>query len=196
VDAAGLGLTPAFYRTTRSIWGRPQDDSLIVTSNAEDSRSAAPLEPSEANGYLAAHVRMLRDSLRRWTGRELIPPQVPEHEAGRWLYEAPIAVLSHSAAAEPLFTYGNRTALALFEVTWQELTALPSKLSAEPVSRQERARLLQEVSEKGAIEHYAGVRISSTGKRFRIRNAIVWNLVDEAGEYRGQAAMFSEWEPL
>jgi hypothetical protein len=166
------------------------------TPNGEDSRFAAPPEPSEANGYLAAHVRMLRDSLRLWTGRELIPAEIPEHEAGRWLFEAPIAVLSHSAAAEPLFTYGNRTALALFELTWQELIALPSKVSAEPVSRQERARLLQEVTEKGAIEDHAGVRISRTGKRFRIRNVVVWNLVDEDGEYRGQAAMFSEWEPL
>lgn len=61
----------------------------MPTPNAEDTRFAAPPEPSEANGYLAAHVRMLRDSLRRWTGRELIPAEIPEHEAGRWLFEAP-----------------------------------------------------------------------------------------------------------
>jgi hypothetical protein len=32
-------------------------------------------------------------------------------------FEAPIAVMSHGTAKEPIFNYANRTALNLFEMT-------------------------------------------------------------------------------
>jgi MEKHLA domain len=152
--------------------------------------------PNETNEFLAEHVSLLRDSYRRWTGRDLMDAVLPEGEAARRLFEAPFAVLSHSADPDPVFTYGNRTALALFEMSWAELTSLPSRLSAEPLGREERARLLHEVSSRGIIENYSGVRISRTGRRFSIRKAAVWNLVDSGGNYRGQAAMFHEWTPV
>jgi hypothetical protein len=52
------------------------------------------------------------------------------------------------------------------------------------------------VTANGFINDYQGVRISKTGKRFQIRNAIVWNLTDSAGIYQGQAACFADWEFL
>jgi hypothetical protein len=157
--------------------------------------SALP-EPNETNGFLTEHVSLLRDSLIRWTGRDIIAPGVPEQEAASWLYHAPFAVLSHNADEDPRFTYGNRTALELFELSWQQLTSLRSRLSAEPIAQQERVRLLHEVATKGVIQSYSGVRISRTGRRFLIRQATVWNLVDVEGRYRGQAAMFANWEAL
>ena len=48
----------------------------------------------------------------------------------------------------------------------------------------------------GFIDDYAGIRISKTGRRFRIAQATVWNLLDERGIYSGQAAMFLRWEFL
>lgn len=95
-----------------------------------------------------------------------------------------------------MLNYGNRAALALWEMPWDELTRTPSRLTAEPVAREERARLLAEVTAHGHIANYAGVRISKTGRRFRIQQAIVWNLLDEAGGHYGQAAMFDRWEFL
>ena len=56
--------------------------------------------------------------------------------------------------------------------------------------------LLAEVTQKGYIDHYEGVRISSTGKRFMIKNTVVWNLMGREGHYQGQAACFGEWEFL
>ena len=41
-----------------------------------------------------------------------------------------------------------------------------------------------------------GVRIAKSGRRFRIAQAIVWNLLDEHGARCGQAAMFEHWEFL
>jgi len=52
------------------------------------------------------------------------------------------------------------------------------------------------VRENGFIDDYSGIRISSTGRRFHIRQAIVWNVLDEDGRYAGQAATFSSWEFL
>jgi MEKHLA domain len=153
-------------------------------------------EPSGENSYCAAHVRLLRDSLRRWTGRELIDGAVGEADAGRWLFEAPFAVLSHGVGADPIFSYGNRTALALFEMSWQQLVATPSRFSALPDGRVERARLLEQVSAHGFIDDYAGIRVSRTGRRFHIRRAVVWALLDGAGVRQGQAAMFTEWQPV
>jgi hypothetical protein len=126
----------------------------------------------------------------------LIPPGVPANEAARWVYEAPLAVLSHGDGPDPRFTYANRTALGLFEAGWEELLAMPSRLSAEPLAREERARLLAAVAERGFIDDYAGVRISRRGRRFRIERATVWTVRGPAGRAVGQAAMFSRWVPL
>ncbi len=96
----------------------------------------------------------------------------------------------------PGFFYGNRLALQLFEMDFAAFTRLPSRLSAEPLERDARARLLERVAQQGYVEDYSGVRISGSGQRFMIAAATVWNLADEDGCYRGQAAVFPEWEPL
>jgi hypothetical protein len=102
-------------------------------------------------------------------------------------------LVSHDTASDPVFNYANLKALELFELNWEEFICLPSRLSAEPVNQAERERLLAEVTDIGYINHYEGVRISSTGKRFLIRNAVVWNLVDNKQLYKGQAACFAHW---
>ena len=153
-------------------------------------------EPDEQNLYLAEHVNVLRESFRYYLGRDLIDPTLSEVAAAREAFFAPFVLLSHGTAADPIFNYGNKTALALFEMSWQELTVLPSRKSAELPNRIERARLLNEVSSKGCIEDYSGVRISKSGKRFAIAQATVWNLIDKNGGYYGQAAVFCDWKYL
>lgn len=153
-------------------------------------------KPSAENDFLATHTRLLRESFRRRTGRDLIDPALDDVAAARALFEAPFAAVSHGIEADPIFNYGNEKALELFEMTWTEFTHLPSRLSAEPLNREERQHLLQRVTEQGFIDDYAGIRISANGRRFVIRNATVWNLDDENGSYLGQAAMFSEWQNL
>ena len=56
--------------------------------------------------------------------------------------------------------------------------------------------MLAQVTEHGFIDNYAGIRISKSGRRFRISNAIVWNLVTDKGERCGQAATFDRWESI
>jgi hypothetical protein len=153
-------------------------------------------EPSAANRYLVEHVELLCRSLRRLTGRDLVPAHLAPVEAAQVVFEAPFVVLSHDAAPDPVLTYGNRAALALFELSWNELTRMPSRLTAEAPVREERARLLARVATQGWIGDYAGVRVSRTGRRFRIERATVWNLLDGEGRPCGQAATFAEWRDL
>lgn len=112
------------------------------------------------------------------------------------LWQAPRVIVAHGTEADPVFFYGNRLALHTFDMDFASFTRLPSRYSAEPLAREERARLLERVSRDGFIDDYAGVRISASGKRFRIERAVVWNLVDPAGGHHGQAATFSHWQPL
>ena len=153
-------------------------------------------EPGVDNAYLADHVERLRRSLRHWTRRDLVAPDLPSAEAARLVYEAPFVVLSHGNAADPVLTYGNRAAQALFELTWDQLTRMPSRLTAEAPDREERARLLAQVAAHGFIDDYSGVRVSRTGRRFCIARATVWNLLDDAGRHCGQAATFAQWTDL
>jgi hypothetical protein len=143
-----------------------------------------------------AQACLILDSHARVVGRPLLVVEGNDTERARALYLANTVVLSHGLEADPIFNYGNRLAQQRFELTWRELVALPSRLSAEPVNRDERQRLLDAVATRGYIEDYGGVRVSKSGRRFRITGATVWNLVDGAGVLRGQAAAFASWTDL
>jgi hypothetical protein len=122
----------------------------------------------------------------------LVGAPLPGSEHGPdWLYnEAPYALLAHNTNSDPVFMYANRTAQRCFEYSWEEITALPSRLSAEAPNRAERQRLLDEVSQRGYVTGYSGIRIAKSGRRFQIEGGVVWQLVDESGRYHGQAATF------
>jgi hypothetical protein len=154
--------------------------------------------PDPQNDYLKSHALILLRSFAHWIGRNLIDPTLPEIEQARQLFIAPFAVVSHNTAPDPIFNYGNETALKLFEFSWNEFTALPSRQSAEPMQQDKRAQLLAQVTRDGYIEKESpiGVRITKTGRRFRIEKGIVWNLLDENGLHYGQAATYGEWSFL
>lgn len=146
--------------------------------------------------WLIAHVALLRASYRRLIGADLVPAQLSPPEALEAVLAAPYALLSHDTRDDPVFNFVNPTAQALFAMDWATFTVLPSRYSAEASNREERARLMQQVTDHGYIADYQGIRIARTGRRFRISGATVWNLADEAGIYRGQAALLPSWEFL
>lgn len=153
-------------------------------------------KPCPENDYLGEHAELILASLFRLTGRNLVDPALADKDRYRSLFEAPSAVVSHNTEADPVFNYGNKVALELFEMEWVDFISLPSRFSAEQQIREERQRLLARVTEYGFIENYKGVRISSSGKRFLVEDSIVWNMVDENGIYRGQAAVLYKWSKL
>lgn len=152
--------------------------------------------PAPINYYNQEQACLIAESFHMLVGKPLLQEITDSITLAKRLFYSRFALVSHNSNAEPVFNYANQTALALFECTWQEFTILPSRLSAEQENRSQRERLLQEVTEKGFIENYTGIRISKTGRRFEIRNAIVWNLVDADNVFRGQAACFNEWQML
>jgi hypothetical protein len=152
--------------------------------------------PNPHNHYWVDHVERLRSSFRRLLGQDLIAPDLTGSAAGQALYEADFVVVSHDTEADPIFNYANAMAQRLFEFSWKEFTALPSRLSAEFPNREERAQLLSAVTRQGFIRDYRGIRMAKSGRRFYIQNAIVWTVTDDLGTPYGQAATFRQWQYL
>lgn len=136
---------------------------------------------------------LLLESYGHWTKRALMPPAGTPEERARALFEAPFVVVSHGMEADPVLNFGNRVALDLWEMPWDQFTRTPSRVTAEPPDQAERARMLAQAEERGFIDDYRGVRISARGKRFLVHRAVVWKVVDGAGRKRGQAATFDSW---
>jgi len=145
---------------------------------------------------VVAWSRLLLDSFRHWTGHELLERKGSAEEQAQALFAAPFVVVSHGTEADPILNYGNRTAMQLFELDWTKLTRMPSRLTAEPVNQAERERMLAQAAARGYIDDYKGVRISATGRRFLVEQALVWNVVDQTQKLHGQAATFDKWSNL
>ena len=126
-------------------------------------------------------------SYLHWTGKLL----AQDAEA---LYHAPFPVISHGTQPDPIFCYANLTAQKLWKMDWATFTALPSRLSAEPDAQENRQALLAAAASQGYVDNYSGIRITAEGKRFRIGQCMLWNVVKTGGEKIGQAASFSQWE--
>lgn len=148
--------------------------------------------PSEANDFHSPQVARLLSSYERCIGTPLVSPSA----TARDVWNAPAAIVSHVMLDDPIFWYGNRTALGLFEIGWDDFVRLPSRLSAEPSAQEDRNRLLAEVRAHGYSKSYRGVRIAKSGRRFWIEDAIVWNIWDERDNVIGQAATFDRWRFL
>lgn len=141
-------------------------------------------------------TQRLLDSYRHWTGQDLISRNTDPYEQSHLLFESPFVVVSHGLEKDPILNYGNRAALGLWEMDWEELTHTPSRHTAEPLNRAERARMLARATQRGYIDDYQGVRISKTGNRFLVKGATVWNVLDPNGRKLGQAATFSKWSRI
>ncbi|MEM7541811.1 MAG: MEKHLA domain-containing protein [Pseudomonadota bacterium] len=155
----------------------------------------APEAPSSTNSWRLDHAKLITDSFIRFTGDHLLDHGIAM-DCGETLYHAPFVVLSHGTETDPIFNYANLTAQRLFEFPWEDFVQIPSRRSAEPLEQIGREHFMNKVRQNGFVADYQGVRISSSGKRFRIANAVVWNLIDDDERLRGQAAAFDTWQYL
>ena len=112
-----------------------------------------------------------------------------------WLYEeAPFCLLVHNTAADPRFIYLNRAAQACFEWEWDEITRLPSRLSAESPNQAERQKLIDSVTRFGFATGYRGLRRAKSGRRFWIEDVTMWQVTNASGMLHGQAAIYYRWQ--
>ena len=151
--------------------------------------------PWQANNWIQ-HTQTLLRSYRHWVGSELVDRAGSVEAQAERLFMADFVVVSHGTEDDPILNYGNQIALDLWELDIQTLRTTPSRMTAEPLHRNERALLLERTSRDGYVDDYRGIRISSSGKRFEIHRATVWNLIDESLQRVGQAATFSQWTRL
>jgi len=145
------------------------------------------------NPAIVEWSQLLLNSFRHWTGRELLERAGGSDYQAHALFQSPFVVVSHGVEEDPLLNYGNQLALELWVMTWEDLTRTASRLTAEPMNRAEREWMLEQARTRGYLDTYRGVRITSTGRRFLVENALIWNVVDAAGRRVGQAATFSQW---
>lgn len=174
---------------------RPVCTEMAITAMTPQQQDLTTTLTDDARLRIHGGMRLplIVSSYTRLTGRQLVPP---ETEPASALWAADRVIVAHGTESDPVFFYGNRLALELFEMRATDFICLPSRLSAEPLLREERLHLLERVSRCGYIDDYAGIRISSSGRRFRIEQATVWNLIDAAGKLHGQAATFRHWTVL
>ena len=138
----------------------------------------------------------LLDSHAYWIKQELIHRNGTPLEQAERLFNSPLVVASHGMEDDPVLNYGNRTALNLWAMDWEQFTQTPSRLTAEPINREDRARMLEQAKTQGYISDYRGIRISNTGERFLVEKAIIWNIHKPDGTALGQGATFSSWSYL
>lgn len=153
------------------------------------------MAPWEEHNWIP-HTQILLNSYASFVGEELADRSGTEADQAKRLFEAPIVVVSHGTQDDPILNYGNSTALNLWQISIPDLLKTPSRMTAEPMHRDERAQLLERTSRDGFVDDYRGIRIATTGQRFLIERATVWNLIDETGHRLGQAATFSDWKFL
>jgi hypothetical protein len=138
----------------------------------------------------------LLDSYVHWTKLELIDRSGTSLTQAERLFNSAFVVASHGTESDPILNYGNQAALNLWIMDWQQFTRTPSRITAESPSREERARMLEQAKIQGYISNYRGIRISSTGKRFLVNQATIWNIHKPDGTAIGQGATFSNWKYL
>jgi len=146
-----------------------------------------------------SYSKLLSKSFYRLTNRPILLDRPHDASAlAEALFEAPQPIVSHGTQADPIFRYANRAALALWEMDWDSFTRLPSRLSAEtnPATQADRNSHLEDALKHGFVEGLTGIRMSSTGRRFEIRDTVLWNVVDAHGVRHGQAAIIGSWRYL
>jgi hypothetical protein len=120
---------------------------------------------------------LLVGSYQRFFGHSLVLYGPNAEHSAWWLYVTdPSAILAHNAAPDPISIYRNKDAQQLFEYWWDELVALPSRLSAEAPERGERQRFLERVNRDGLLRAIpaSGLRSQEHASELRTRPYSNW----------------------
>jgi len=193
--------------------------SLVDSNNDSDRDSEAvdSYDPSVPGGCvknLENHIRLLDQSLEDSSGKGVFgwiqheqqhhsgddndddndnnadPPTPRIATATALDADTRFGILSHGTQADPIFNYGNRASLELFEQTIEALCRTPSRRSTVPELEEDRSQLIAaiETDGHGTIEH--AIRVGATGTLFRIKRIVVWTVRDDARNRIGLAAIY------
>eukprot|EP00198_Chlamydomonas_reinhardtii_P002501 XP_001691837.1 predicted protein [Chlamydomonas reinhardtii] len=176
---------------------KKKEEATGSAAATEGASNAVPADCVSPEGRML--VFTLADSYYRLTKKYLLEG-VDFEKLPAALFRAPFALLAHNKFQEgvkdPVYIYGNRAALDLFEKSWDDLLKMPSRLSApvDESAQTDRDGLLEKAAKTGYVTGYEAWRVSSTGRRFKIKDVTLFNLIDRSGTKIGQAAVFSQYE--
>lgn len=85
-------------------------------------------------------------------------------------------ILSHGLQEDPIYNYGNRASLELFEQTLEVLCQTPSRYSTVPSLMDDRGRLIEQIEQVGHGTIPNAVRTSAKGKLFVMQTIWVWSV--------------------
>lgn len=143
---------------------------------------------------IISHSTVIYRSYTFWTGNELFDGLTNESDLSRKLYHAPFVVVSHGTEEDPVFNYANLKAQEIWNMGWDEFTSMPSRFSAEPIEESKRNQLLETGRKKGITRLKQGIRINKDGRRFYIKDVVLFNLLNKNQDYCGQGAVYPKWE--
>jgi hypothetical protein len=153
--------------------------------------------PTSDNEYHKNHVLLMLNNLRKWTSYDLVADcGFPEETLGEQILNADFYILSHNGSQDPILNYANKKVLELWEVSWEELTSMYARDTAKADNQMTREKMMKKVREQNYVSGYSGLRISKTGKEFKILDVTIWNLFTDTGDPYGQAAWFKRFEYL
>ena len=111
------------------------------------------------------------------------PQQV--HESSRF------AVLSHGNQTDPIYNYVNAAGFRVFRWPAEVYYRLPSRKSApEGSARQQRAKVIDDTVASDITYIDEAVRVRYPNATVTLRDAILWNVYDDAGYRVGQTVLF------
>lgn len=141
-------------------------------------------------------VAAILDSHVARVGTELIARTGDPRRDAELLDACPSVVLCHDGSDDPRFIYANEAAARRWATTVDALIGMPSRLSAAPGHRGERASMLGQAREHGVLRGYRGERVALDGTSFEIIDAVLWTVDGLPGAlgqsgHVGQAAAFA-----
>ncbi len=136
-------------------------------------------------------AKAILDSHAMRVGTELVDRTGDVGGDAEALFTLNAVILSHDGGDDPRFVYANQAAANLWRMPVSELIGMPSRLSAPPEHRADRASMLKDASDSGVLTGYAGERIAKDGTRFMIEDATLWTV--DYPEGPGQAVVFTSW---
>lgn len=151
--------------------------------------------PNPNNDYHREHLLVLLENLQQFAGVDLVREyRLSSDRLGEEIFDANFYLLSHNCDADPILNYGNRRVLELWEISWAELTKMHSRETAKSSDRASRSAIMQQMAAQNYVSGYSGVRVSKTGREFRILDVTIWNVFTRDRQPYGQAAWFKTYE--
>jgi hypothetical protein len=137
-------------------------------------------------------------SHKKYLARPLLEPEPSEEQRAAAIWEAPFVLMVHDDSEACLLEYGNRAAMALFEMEYLDFFGTSSFALVHPDAevQQEWIWSLRDAEER--FEKYVVVPrlrlMAASGRALVARDALVFRVDSLEDEPIGQAVVFSKWQ--